>query len=76
MVGLYRLMRSQPSFYNGCTDTVICESIKIVEPNTAYCFISAVSKIGGYISDFLVDIYFGGLMKRKTKFAFFLIHGG
>ena len=29
-----------------------------------------------YKSNLLVDIYFGGLMKRKTKFAFFLIHGG
>jgi hypothetical protein len=41
-------MGSQPFFYNGCTDTVICESIIFDEPNTAYCFISAVSKIGGY----------------------------
>jgi hypothetical protein len=78
-------MGSQPSFYNGCIfkayiDTVICKSIIFVEPNSAYRFISAVLKFGGFINLIYWWIYILAVLEKETNtillFCFVLLYFG
>ena len=82
VVRLNRLMRSQPSFYIGCI--VIQRPLLANRPyllNQRALYICGVSIVRFYKSDLLVNIYFGGFMKRKRKnvllcfilFLFFLL---
>jgi hypothetical protein len=74
MVGLNQLMGSQPSFYNGYRKRYL--QIDHYLLNRIVLYVSGVSIVQLYKSDFLVDIYFGGYMKGKknTVLFYFIIN--
>jgi hypothetical protein len=84
MVGLNRLMGSQPSFYNGCISNSYIHTFRPLFANRSYLlnrialYICGVSIVRLYRSDFLLDIYFRGFMNRKNNnillFCFILFY--